>query len=122
MRNHGALQGPLLLQSTTILHKDEDRCRLPLMEALHIMHLKSTLNITQETFLLPTNISRNWPSNNEEIAAEIIAIRAPESPAAVEAPESPAAPNPPVLLRRSARIQHLVTGNQPIRMQDSHRD
>ena len=86
------------------------------------MCLKSTLNITQETFLLPTNISRNWPISNEEIAAEIVTIRPPESPAAVEAPEIPAAPNPPVLLRKSARLQHLVTGNQPIRMQDSHRD
>ena len=107
VRNHGALRRPLLLQSTTILDKDDDRHRLrvQLREILHIMCLKPTLNITQETFFLPTNIRRNWPINNEEIAAEGIAIRPPESPAAIEAPENPATRNSPVPFRRSARIQ-----------------
>ena len=69
------------------------------------MCLKPTLNITQERFFLPINIRRKWPINNEEIAAEGIAVRAPESPAAIEAPENPATRNSPVPFRRSARIQ-----------------
>ena len=96
VRNHDALRRPLLLQSTTILDKDEDRRHLQLREALHIMHLKPTLNITQETFLLPTNIKRHQLINNKEPAAEGITVRAPASPANVKAAENPAAPNPPV--------------------------
>ena len=84
MRHHGALQRPLLLQSTTIIDRDEDKRRLRLREAIHILRLKPTLNVTQETFLLPTNIRRNRPTNNQEIPAEGVAVRAPEGIAAAK--------------------------------------
>ena len=97
--HHGALQRSLLLQSTTILDRDQDRRHLRLREALHIMGLKPTLNITQETFLLPTSVKRNRPHNNEVKAAEGIAVRLPEGPATAEILENPAAPDPPIPLR-----------------------
>ena len=122
VRHHGTLQRPLLLQSATILNRDEDRCHLRLREALHIMHLKPTLNITQETFLLPANIRRNRPPNNEEIAAGGVAVRAPDGPAAAKISENPAAPDPPIPLRRSARIRHLAADNLPIRTQNPRKD
>ena len=49
IHNHGILQIPLLLQSTTIINGDQDRRCLRSKEALHIMQLKPSLNITQET-------------------------------------------------------------------------
>ena len=73
------------------------------------MHLKLTLNVTQETLLLPTTIMRNGPIINENPAAVGIPIWGPEDPAAnnnggiaVGAPENPAAPELPALIRRSA--------------------
>ena len=84
VRNHGALRRPLLLQNTSILDKDQDRRRLRLREALYIMRLKPTLNVTQETFLLPINVRRNRPNNHEVIAAEAAMVCEPEGPAAAE--------------------------------------
>ena len=122
MRNHGALKRPLLLQSTSILDKDQYRCCLRLRESLHIMRLKPTLNVTQETFVLPTNVRRNRPNNHKVIAAEGAVVREPEGPATAEVWENPAAPDPPIQLRRSARLCGLAVDDQPIRMQDPRRD
>ena len=60
-QHHGVLQQTALLENTTIIDKDQDRRRLRLREALHIMKLKPTLNITQERLLLPTNVCRTHP-------------------------------------------------------------
>ena len=46
---------------SSIESRDLDWCRLRLREALHIMRLKPTLSVTQETLLLPTTIRRNRP-------------------------------------------------------------
>ena len=62
VQNHGALQRPQLLQCASIIDKDSDCRRLTLREALHIFILKLTLNITQETFFLPTTIRGNRPN------------------------------------------------------------
>ena len=45
------------------------------------MKLKPTLNITQETLLLPTNICRIHPPRNEEIIPMGIPVRTPAGPA-----------------------------------------
>ena len=42
VQNHSAIQRPQLLQSTSIIDKDFDRCCLRLREALHILRLKPT--------------------------------------------------------------------------------
>ena len=80
------------------------------------MRLKPTLSVTQETFLLPTNVRRNRPNNHEVIAAEGTVVREPESPAAAKILENPAAPDPPIQPRRSARLRRLAVDDQPIRM------
>ena len=128
VRHHGAFQRPLLFQSTTIIDRDEDKRRLRLREALHILRLKPTLNVTQETFLLPTNVRRNRPTNNENILAEGVTIRASEGPAAAKIPENPAeipedraAPEHPIPLRRSARLGDLAADNLLIRVQNPSR-
>ena len=85
------------------------------------MRLKPTLNVTQETLLLPTNIRRNRPPTTIAPAAEGAAVRAPEptgAPAEIPAAQQPhdhedGAPQgspdqsaaPP---RRSARILRLA--------------
>ena len=53
VRNHGVLRRPLLLQSTSILDKDQDRRRLRLREALHIaIHLPVYLTSSPNSQLL----------------------------------------------------------------------
>ena len=64
--HHRVFRRPALLENTSIIDRDQDRQRLCLREALHIMKLKPTLNITQETLLLPTNICRTRPPRDEE--------------------------------------------------------
>ena len=97
-QNHGILWRQVLLQNTSIIDRDQDRRRLRMREALHIMKLKLTLNITQETLLLPTNVRRTCPPRNEEI----IPVRTPASTATnqnsgvpVEAAENPCQTRPP---------------------------
>ena len=120
-RAHGELLKTTLLQGTSIIDRDSDQRRLRLREALHILWLKPTLNVTQETLLLPTNIQRNRPTAETTPAAEGAAVRAPEperAPVLISAnqwprgredeasqniPDLPAAP-----LRRSARIRQLA--------------
>ena len=120
VRNHGALQRPLLLRSTSTIDKDTDQCHLRLREALHILHLKPALNVTQEMLLLPTTIRRNWPIVNDDPAAVEIPVRGPEGPAAnhnegitAGALENPAASEIPAPLRRSAWLRHLAADHQP---------
>ena len=76
-QNHGILQRPALLQNTSIIDRDQDRHRLRLRQALYIMKLKPTLNITQETLLLPTNVRRIRPPRNEEIIPVGMPVRTP---------------------------------------------
>ena len=105
MRNYEALRRPLLLQSTSILDKDQDCRCLRRRDALPFMRLKPTLNVTQETFFLPTNVRKNMPNNHEVIAAEGAIVCEPEGPSAAEIRENPAAPDSPIQLRRSARLR-----------------
>ena len=124
-RNHGALERPLLLKSTSIIDKDTDRRRLRLREALHILHLKPTLNVTQETLLLPTTIRRNRPTTNNDPAVVGIPVRGPEEPVInhneeipAGAPANPPAPGPPAPPRRSARLRQRDADHRPIIMQN----
>ena len=119
-RTHGELLRTTLLQETSIIDRDSDRRRLRLREALRILQLKRTLNVTQETLLLPTNIRRNRPTAETTPAAEGAAVRAPElrAPVVISANQQPlgrgdeASQNipdlPAVPLRRSARIRQLA--------------
>ena len=120
-RTHGELLRTTLLQATSIIDRDSDRKRLRLREALHILQLKPTLNVTQETLLLPTNTRRNRPTAETTPAAEGAAVRAPEperSPVVIPANQRPrghedeASQNIPDLptapLRQSARIHQLA--------------
>ena len=125
VQNHAALQRPQLLQSTSIIDKASDRRRLRVREVLHFLRLKPTLNVTQETFLLPTTIRRNRSNTNNDPVAVGIPVRGPEEPPvnqngeiAAEAPENPTAPGPPALPRRSARPRQLAVSRQPITIQD----
>ena len=88
-QHHGVLQRPALLENTSIIDRDQDRCPLRLREALHIMKLKPTLNITQETLLLPTNVRRTRPLRNEETIPVGIPVRTPAGPATNHNPEIP---------------------------------
>ena len=124
-QHHGALQRPQLLQSTSIIDKDSDRRRLRLREALHILRLKPTLNVTQETFLLPTTIRRNRPHINIDPRAVGFPVRGPEDPAInhngeipAGTPANPAAPEPPTPPRRSARLRQRAVSRQPIIIHD----
>ena len=120
-RIHGELPRTTLLQATSIIDQDSDRRRLRLKEALHIMRLKPTLNVTQETLLLPTNIRRNRPPTTRAPATVGAAVRAPEptgAPADVPATQQPnehqdgapqgSSDQPAAPPRRSARIRHLA--------------
>ena len=91
-QHHGVLQRPALLENTTIIDRDQDRRRLHLREALHIMKLKPTLNVTQETFLLPTNIRRTCPPRDEETTPVGIPVRTPAGPTTNQIPEIPIGP------------------------------
>ena len=85
-RTHGELLRSTLLQATSIIDSDPDRRRLCLKEALHILRLKPTLNVTQETLLFPTNIRRNHPASERIPATEGTVARSPEperAPAAI---------------------------------------
>ena len=53
------------------------------------MKLKPTLNITQETLLLPTNIRRICPPRDEETTTVGIPVRAPVGPTTNQNPEIP---------------------------------
>ena len=91
-RTHGELRRPTLLQATSIIDHDPDRWRLRMKEALHILQLKPSLNVTQETLLLPTNIRRNRPAAEKNPAPEGIAVRRPEperAPAAISTNQQP---------------------------------
>ena len=120
-RTHGELLSPTLLRATTIIDCDSDRRRLRLKEALHILRLKPSLNVTQETFLLPTNTHRNRPAAERIPAAEGTIVRGPEperAPAVISTNQRPgrhkdaASQNvldfPAASVRRSARIQQLA--------------
>ena len=70
-----------------ILDQDRGLCRLRFKEALYIMKLNPSLNVTQEDLILPTNIRRQLPKRNEaQTAAAGIPVRAqpPPPPAAQE--------------------------------------
>ena len=88
-QHHGVLQRTALLENTTIIDKDQDWRRLRLREALHIMKLKPTLNITQETLLLPTNVRRTRPPRDEETTPVEIPVRTPAGPTTNQNPEIP---------------------------------
>ena len=120
-KTHGELLKPTLLQATSIIDRNSDRRRLHLKEALHILWLKPSLNVTQETFLLPTNIHRNRSAAERIPAAEGTIIRDPESeraPAVISTNQRPgrrkdaASQNvldlPAAPVRRSARIHQLA--------------
>ena len=132
IRSHGDLRRPLLLESAQILDQDRSRRRLRLKEALYIMKLKPSLNVTQEDLILPANISRQRPTRNEAQTAGI-PVRAPPPPergredvGANQRPgiPQPAIPNPvqdPIpVLRRSSRIHHLASTQRPMGIQHSH--
>ena len=53
------------------------------------MKLKPTLNITQETLLLPTNIRRTRPPHDEEKTPVEIPVRTPAGPTTNQNPEIP---------------------------------
>ena len=79
------------MQNTSIIDRDQDRRRLRLREALHIMKLKPTLNITQETLLLPTNVRRTTRlPHNKEIIPVVIPVRTPAGSMTNHNPEIPA--------------------------------
>ena len=117
VQHHGALQRPQLLQSASIIDKDSDRRRLRLREALHILRLKPTLNLTQKTFLLPITIRRNRSHTNIDPKAVGIPVCDPENPATnhnrdipAGAMKNPAAPEPQAPPRRSARLRQRAVG------------
>ena len=120
-RTQGELLKPTLLQATSIIDSDSNQRRLRLKEALHILRLKPSLNVTQETFLLPTNIRRNRPAAERIPAAEGTVVRGPEperAPAIILTNQRPgrredaASQNvldlPAAPVRRSTRIQQLA--------------
>lgn len=113
---HGNLQRNTLLQSVNIIDTEQDRRRLRLKEALHIMRLKPSLNVTQETLLLPTNIRRNHPVNHAP-APVGIPVRPLQNPPpdrnpVAGAPQGPAIRPPPQnqSIRRSLRLQERALG------------
>ena len=121
MKTLGELQRPTLLQAISIIDRDSDRRRLRLKEALHILRLEPSLNVTQET-LLPINIRRNRPAAEMIPAAAGIVVRGPEperAPAVISTNQRPgrrkdAAPEnvlglPASLVRKSDRIRQLAT-------------
>ena len=58
-----------------LLDRDDNRHRLRLREALHIMLLKPTLSITRDIHSPKKNVRRNQlPPNNDGIAAEGTAV------------------------------------------------
>ena len=120
-RTLGELLRPTLLHASSIIDRDSDRRQLRLKEALQVLRLKPTLNVTQETFLLPTNIRRNCPAAKTAPAAEGTVVRGPEperAPAAISTNQRPgrredaASQNVPDLpaapVRRSSRIRQLA--------------
>ena len=59
LREHGGrMQRQELINNVKVIDSDSARQRLRYKEALHILQLKPTLNVTQETLLLPTTIRR----------------------------------------------------------------
>ena len=88
-QHHGVLQCSALLENTTIIDKDQDRRHLHLSEALHITKLRPTLNITQETLLLPTNVHRTCPACDEETTPVGMPVRTPAGPTTNQNPEIP---------------------------------
>ena len=88
-QHHGVLQQLALLENTTIIDRDQDRRRLRLRETLHIMQLKPTLNVTQGTLLIPTNVRLTRPPRDEETTAVGIPVRTSAGPTTNQNPEIP---------------------------------
>ena len=84
-REHGALQRQHLLQNVKILDGDTSQRRLRYKEALHILQLKPSLNVTQETLLLPTTIRRHQrrPLDNAPVSGTPASPRRPTDNAPV---------------------------------------
>ena len=115
---HGALRRQHLLQNVKVLDGDTNQRRLRYKEALHILQMKPSLNVTQETLLLPTTIRRQArrPAHNALASDPSLSPRRPMSnPPVRENPRAPrgdeeAAARP----RRSARIRQILSNQSTL--------
>ena len=115
LREHGGrMQRQELISNVKVLDNDLDRQRLRYKEALYILQLKPTLNVTQETLLLPTTIRRE-PRHNPEGNADEQEYTPPQNLTA------PPTHNPPIQapanhnLRRSQRIRQRLNNQSATR-------
>ena len=106
-REHGTLQRQQLLQKVSILDGDVDHRRLRYKEALCILQFKQSLNVTQETLLLPTTLrraTRRAPATSSPSRINIDTdVSANQQAPLAGAADWPVPTNQP--LRRSARLR-----------------
>ena len=104
LREHGGLmQRQELINNVKVIDNDTDRQRLRYKEALYILQLKPTLNVTQETLLLPTTVRREPRPNQENNTRQQYNL--PQNPIVRPAPPPPEEPPANQRLRRSERIR-----------------
>ena len=94
-----------LISSIKIIGSAPDNRRLRILEALHILSVKPSLNVTQETFLLPTNIRQTLPTHPTENDNPNNDLQRRPNSQEQEQEEPPESPVRGPILRRSQRLR-----------------